>query len=283
MWDLYQHKKYVGGTAANVAIHCRQLGDETILISGVGNDPAGRELIDTLKKRNVNTNYVQKVNGHPTGAVNITVDSNGVPRYGCTTDVAFDYIVYSQSLKIISDKVDAVYFDLLSQRNKCARYTIYEFLEASPFAFKFLDLNIRRWSDQIDDQITKSIGIANAMKANVNEIMQLKSAWDYDDRYDLENFVQKLLIDYGLTFIAITRGYNGSLFFDKSNRIETPAVKSSRPTDTTGAGDAFAAAIIHRILRKSSLPDIAAFSNKIAAYVTQFAGATPRYVLADID
>lgn len=283
LWDIYPDKKYIGGTAANVAIHCRQLGDEAILISGVGDDVPGGELIDALQKRRVNTDYVQKVNGYPTGAVTITVDSAGIPNYVCTTDVAFDHIGHSQSLRNIINSVNGVYFDLLSQRNECSRQTMYDFLKACQSAFILFDMNIRGWSDKINDQITKSLKYAVAMKANRDEITRLKSAWDSDNQYNLENFIHKLLDDYALTFIAMTCGQNGSLFFDRNSRIETPADKNIKAIDTTGAGDAFAAAIIHQVLRKSGMAEIAAFCNKISAYVTQFAGATPHYTLADID
>lgn len=59
LWDVYETEKFLGGAPANFAIHCKQLGDNGIVVSRTGCDDLGHEVINSLQKRELETDYIQ--------------------------------------------------------------------------------------------------------------------------------------------------------------------------------------------------------------------------------
>ena len=48
LWDMFPSGKVIGGAAANFAYHAQELGESSIVISCVGNDELGQEIISSL-------------------------------------------------------------------------------------------------------------------------------------------------------------------------------------------------------------------------------------------
>jgi len=51
LWDIYGLEKYLGGAPANFAFHAHQLGNEGIIVSKIGKDELGNEIIISLKEK----------------------------------------------------------------------------------------------------------------------------------------------------------------------------------------------------------------------------------------
>jgi len=270
-WDVYPEGKYVGGSAANVVFHARQLGDQGILISRVGADADGKALVDKLQTLKIATDFIQVDPAINTGVVHITVDEQGNPQYRCSRNTAFDYLQLTEHITEISASADAVYFSLIAQRHPVARKTIHAFLEMASTAFKIFDLNIRKWTPEIDDIIQRSLTLANALKANEAEIRLLQQAWGHSQN-ELIEFITKIIKDFQLRLVTVTLGENGCLIANEQESI-TVATTIKSVLDTTGAGDAFTAAVIHQYLRQASLLEIAELGNQIAGIVAQHKGA----------
>ena len=77
--------------------------------------------------------------------------------------------------------------------------------------------------------------------------------------------------------VCVTRGDCGSLLVTESESVEHPGFKVD-VVDTIGAGDAFAAALVHHYLRGASLERISDEANRLAASVANRVGATPTEV-----
>jgi fructokinase len=91
-----------------------------------------------------------------------------------------------------------------------------------------------------------------------------------------------LLERFSLQLIVLTKGKEGSrLFAGKRGDCQVTSA-AINIIDTVGAGDCFAAIVVHGLLCKISLDDINLRANKVAGYVCTQKGATPEYILSEI-
>ncbi|MBP6197072.1 MAG: carbohydrate kinase, partial [Fermentimonas sp.] len=75
LWDIFSDQKVLGGAPANFAYHVSQQGYKGYIVSSIGNDEFGSEIISLLKDKNLN--YIIDINDYPTGVVNIKLNSYG--------------------------------------------------------------------------------------------------------------------------------------------------------------------------------------------------------------
>ena len=86
LWDILPDGKKLGGAPANFACHVSQLGFDSCVVSAVGDDDLGRELVAQLSDKNIRM-LVSTV-PYPTGTVQVSLDEKGVPCYDITQNAA---------------------------------------------------------------------------------------------------------------------------------------------------------------------------------------------------
>jgi fructokinase len=281
MWYIYEEGKYPGGTPANIICHAQQLGDCGVLISRVGNDEMGEELVRALQKRGVITDFIQRDPRKGTGRVHISLDPDGVPHYRGYTDVAFDYLIYPPSLDELAAQIDAVVFGTLAQRADPTRQTIFRFLQAASRALKVFDLGYAH-ADPVELAriLPASLEMADIVKMNVAEMNALQQV--LQRRSDsLPKLMAFLIEQYGLQLVAVTLGAKGCALFSPGETC-TLAALPIRVVDTTGAGDAFTAGLTHKFLRGATLREIGEFANLMGAYLCTQKSATPIFDLRSL-
>jgi len=106
LWDQLPLGDVLGGAPANVAYHAGQLGAESYIISAIGNDKLGNEIISRLSAKKINL-LINRV-AYPTGTVKVTLDDKGVPDFVITKDVAWDYIELTNDTISLAKQLDAV-------------------------------------------------------------------------------------------------------------------------------------------------------------------------------
>ncbi len=84
--------KQLGGAPCNFAYHAHQAGCEAFVISAVGCDQEGEEILKVMDQLQLNTSFVQSTPQYPTGTVSVKLDPAGVPDYTIHQNVAWDYI-----------------------------------------------------------------------------------------------------------------------------------------------------------------------------------------------
>ena len=281
LWDIYGSEKYLGGAPANFAFHAHLLGNEGIVVSRVGKDELGEEIIHTLRKKGLNTDFIQQDTNYPTGTVHVKLLPGSIPKFLCSKNVAFDYLELNNNLESFSEKTDAVLFGTLAQRNYVSRKTITDFLKLQKKAIIVYDANFRGFRKNHLSIIENSLLLSDILKVNDTEFIKLKKAFN-EERVGHISFLNRLLDEFNLELVCITFGRWGCLFFDKNKIIYSPGVKIN-PVDTVGSGDAFIAALLTGYLQKKPLKEVAEFSNYLGAFVASKKGATPSYSKKDID
>lgn len=272
LWDQLPQGDVLGGAPANVAYHAGQLGAESYIISAVGIDRLGDEIIRRLSDKGIHL-AISRV-AHPTGTVKVTLNEDGVPDFVITEDVAWDYIELSKESEDLAGKLDAVCFGSLAQRNVVSRNAIRKFLSQVPEnALRVFDINLRQhfYDSQL---IIESLKISNILKINEDELKIVANLFGWDGNE--EKLCRKLLDTYELDLVSYTCGINGSYLYTKEEKsfMITPVVQIK---DTVGAGDAFTAGLINSLLNGRSLLECHALAVDISAYVCENEGAMPDY------
>ncbi|MBQ8773195.1 MAG: carbohydrate kinase, partial [Muribaculaceae bacterium] len=79
LWDIFPGGKQLGGAPANFAFHVMKQGVQSCVVSAVGNDKLGDEIVDALQCKGLQLNISRVMQS--TGTVNVEIDDNGVPCY----------------------------------------------------------------------------------------------------------------------------------------------------------------------------------------------------------
>ncbi|MEA2736224.1 MAG: fructokinase [Humisphaera sp.] len=272
LWDLLPTGKQLGGAPANFSFHAQQLGARSAVVSAVGRDAPGDEIFAQLGELGIDTQHVAVDDKHATGVVTVTLDSAGVPSYVIEPGAAWDFLPASPAWMDAARDADVVCFGSLAQRSPMSRETIRAFLRATPRdCLRIFDINLRQ-SFYDADVIRHSLQLANVLKINDQELPVVAKLLDYAGNEAI--VVRRLIEDFSLRLIALTRGERGSTLValeETNGHLGLPA----KLVDTVGAGDAFTAAVAIGLLRGESLPRINHAANRLAAYVCSQAGATP--------
>lgn len=274
LWDMLPEGKKIGGAPANFAYHVKQFGLDSCVISAVGNDDLGNEIVDNFDTKQLNHN-IERV-AYPTGTVQVEIDQAGVPVYDIKENVAWDNIPFTESLEAIARETRAVCFGSLAQRNVVSRDTIGRFLDAMPKSNDTLvvfDVNLRQgfYNKEI---LCRSMERCNILKINDEELVTVSRLFGYPG-IDLQDKCWILLGKYNLKMLILTCGINGSYVFTPGNVSFQPTPKVE-VEDTVGAGDSFTAAFIASILKGRSVADAHSRAVQTSAYVCTRKGAMPQ-------
>ncbi|HEX7175780.1 MAG TPA: carbohydrate kinase [Pyrinomonadaceae bacterium] len=286
IWDMLPAGRRLGGAPTNFAYVSRLLGggaDTVAVASRVGRDALGREALERLTRAGVSTEHVQIDATHPTGTVGVTLDAHGEANFNVNQNSAWDYLEWSAGWEELAARADAVCFGTLGQRAAQSRAVIARFLHRTrPGALRVFDVNLRHaFFDAA--MLAASLRLASVVKLGreelplVAEMTGVGAGDDGDERATAERLARA----FDLRLVAVTRGARGSLLVTPTEAFEHTGFRV-RVADTIGAGDAFAAALVNRLLRHATLAEAGDAANRAGAWVTTQSGATPDVDPADV-
>lgn len=273
LWDVLPEGKKLGGAPANFAYHVSQFGLESRVVSAVGQDKLGAEILENFRQKQL-YGLIETL-PYPTGTVQVELDAEGVPCYDIKEGVAWDNIPYTQALEGLASQTRAVCFGSLAQRSIVSRQTIHRFLDAMPDdadTLRIFDINLRQgfYTKEI---LCDSFRRCNILKINDEELVTVSRMFGYPG-IDLQDKCWILLAKYNLKMLILTCGVNGSYVFTPGHVsfVETPKVQVA---DTVGAGDSFTAAFVAATLKGLPVAEAHRLAVDTSAYVCTQQGAMP--------
>jgi len=274
LWDLFPYGPRFGGATANFACHAAALGCHVSLVSRIGDDPYGRDARDFLERQGLDLACLQVDSSHPTGTVVVSLDALGQPSYEIVEDVAWDHLEWSSPIADAAARCDAICFGTLCQRHEVARATIRRLLTESRSArIRLLDINLRApfFNDRCIEQ---SLGWANAVKLNDEELPQVTRILDLPSMP--EEAIAELRRRLDLEFVILTCGANGSWLVTETVHHRLTGQKVT-VADTVGAGDAFTATLLRGWLAGMPAEQAHQWGEQVAAWVCSQKGAVPQW------
>lgn len=273
LWDVLPEGKKIGGAPANFAYHVSQFGLPSCVVSAIGDDALGKEIIENFTSKGLDQLIAEVP--YPTGTVQVEIDQTGIPLYDIKENVAWDNIPYTEHLDALAKRTKAVCFGSLAQRNVVSRETINHFLDTmtkDDDSLIVFDVNLRQgfYNKEI---LCKSMQNCNILKINDEELITVSRMFGYPG-IDLQDKCWILLGKYNLKMLILTCGINGSYVFTPGNVSFQPTPKVE-VADTVGAGDSFTAAFIASILKGKSVTEAHTIAVKTSAFVCTQKGAMP--------
>lgn len=278
LWDNLPAGRTAGGAPMNVAYHLNRTGAESQLISRVGDDKAGTELIEFSRQKGLPTKLLQIDPDYPTGEVVAKVTGNHEVVYDILPDAAWDFIASSPEILALAAQADAFVFGSLAARNLKSRETLLEILDTAKF--KVLDINLRapHYSKETSALLLSK---ADMLKLN-NDELAIFSEWFCDGSSNEKKTISHLQQKFQLKDIIVTKGGDGASYYDGESSYSGKAYPVT-VADTIGAGDSFLAAFLYKKLTKAPISETLDYALATGAFIASQPGGCPDYTLADLN
>ncbi|MCB0426265.1 MAG: carbohydrate kinase, partial [Mangrovimonas sp.] len=141
LWDVFSTHKKIGGAPLNVAIRLKSLNNEVNIISKIGNDSKGENLVAFIDKKGVGTKGIQVDKHYKTGKVKVMLNDKGSASYDIKFPRAWDHIELTEAAIDMVKSSNAFVYGSLVARNDDSRETLIELLKLA--SYKIFDVNLR--------------------------------------------------------------------------------------------------------------------------------------------
>ncbi|PUB35941.1 fructokinase [Elizabethkingia sp. YR214] len=276
LWDIFPGgQRRIGGAPFNVAYHLSRMGVEAHMISGVGNDDLGNELLEKIQGWNISVNGIQVTNQYPTSTVIASIDENNDAQYDIVQHVAWDYIETRPADLNLLAETDALVFGTLAARNEKSKNTLFELTEASNY--NVFDINLRPpyYDIYLIKDLLHRTQLAKFNKAELRMMLNFMGK-DYVTEKDSIQYLQDV---FAMKEIIISKGSKGALYANGDDLYLYPTV-SVEVKDTVGSGDSFLAGFLSKRLEiGTSAHQIMHQAVALGAFITAQEGACPEYSL----
>ncbi|KUJ49736.1 carbohydrate kinase family protein [Chryseobacterium sp. JAH] len=272
LWDIFPIGSRAGGAPFNVGYNLGKMGVDVQMISKIGNDKLGNQLLNQIKSWNISIDFIQIDNNKPTGTVIAKFDEHGEAHYDIVNNVAWDHIEITAEQNELIRYSDAFVFGSLIARNEESRNTLLKLIELSKF--RVFDVNFR--PPFIDFDLIKTLlHKAHLVKMNKAE---LRTIIEYlgEDYIDEDQSIKYIQRHFDLNEIVLTKGSKGARYFvgDKSYNFSAVSIEVN---DTVGSGDSFLAGFLSKRIQDKSPEEIMKEAVSLGAFITSKSGACPDY------
>ena len=231
--DYYVNNKrmYPGGNCVNVSVHLARLGNDSVYLGNLGDDPMAGVIQRALDANNVDHSHCEIIEGGTTKHCNYNVVDGERSFVNVVTgdkwsgpmDLTEDKIEYLKGFDVIISNCNAKMQDEMKKISRLDKIYVYDFGEKDKYHV-----------DEYLDLVCTNLDLAMFSFPHVSEEV-------------IQKFAEKIMA-HGVVNILVTMGSHGQYLIN-SNGIVHGEVKYVEAVDTMGAGDSFLAAFVDEMMR----------------------------------
>ncbi|SNR51413.1 fructokinase [Lutibacter agarilyticus] len=278
LFDVFLKHKKIGGAPLNVISRLKSFGIDVLIISAVGNDNNGRELIEYFNNLDINSDSIQINENYPTGIVNVSLNEKGNASYNITHPSAWDKISLTRDDTELVRNADLLLYGSLASRDKSTKKTLLQLLEVAKY--KIFDVNLRA-PHYSESTLKELMAAADFIKFNDDELFKVAKSLDSKHK-SLEQNIKYISKKTNTNTICVTLGSHGAVLYHKRKFYNNYGFKVD-VIDTVGSGDSFLAALITKLFNKPDPQEAINFACAVGAIVAQNDGANPKISQIEID
>jgi len=284
LWDLFPDGARLGGAPFNVVANLRRLGHPAAFVTAVGDDDLGRRALTAADELGVEATFVSVALDLPTGTVDVTPDGGVGHRFAIRSRAAYESVGDGDALiaKLAGWRPDALVFGTLAQRAAGVRDLTRRVATEIRPAHRMYDVNLRDgcWTPGL---VLDLLADATLVKVNESESDVLADLLGVTSSGSARATAlgSELASRSGVCAVCITRGADGATLWIDGEEHGVAGIPT-RVADTVGAGDAFAAGLLHGLLAGAPAAETLASANRLASLVASRPGAIPPWTLEDL-
>ncbi|KJD31392.1 carbohydrate kinase [Tamlana nanhaiensis] len=278
LWDVFPTHKKIGGAPLNVALRLNAFGNLVNMISSVGNDSDGKQIIDYIEASGITSNYIQISDVYKTSHVNVVLNAQGAASYTIDFPCAWDDISLNNDAVETVKLADAFIFGSLVTRNDTSYKTLNNLLKYAKF--KVFDVNLRP-PHYTMTLLLELMEKADFIKFNDEELQEICEYFGFKSS-NLEAQIAFITKKTNTSTVCVTLGGEGAIYFVNNKFYRSLGYKVT-VQDTVGAGDSFLATLINEILNNTAPLSAINKACAVGALVASKDGANPKITSADIE
>ncbi len=271
LFDVFPTYKKIGGAPLNVALRLASLGINAQIISRIGNDASGKELLAFIEASNISTETLQIDQSLSTGEVLVQLDNQGSATYSINYPVAWDNIELTSLTCNATRNAEVFVFSSLVCRDERSYNSLQKLLKIANY--KIFDVNLRApfYSKELLINLMQQ---ADFLKFNDDEFYEI-SGYLKSPYASLEENIVFIAERTQTKSICVTKGRHGALHYYNqqfyfNNGYEVIVA------DTVGAGDSFLAGLISQLIDHVEPQQALNFACALGAMVASHEGANPK-------
>jgi fructokinase len=270
LFDVFPKLKKIGGAPLNVASRLKSFGVDVVMISAVGNDDNGKELIEYFENLEIPTSSIQVKKNYPTGIVNVRLNEKGNASYDITYPSAWDKIRLSiEDTELVKD-ADFFVFGSLASRDESTKKTLLQLLDVAKY--KIFDVNLRV-PYYTEATLIEFMNAADFIKFNDDELYEV-SRFMGSNYNSLEHNIEFIAKKTNTNSICVTLGSHGAVLFIDGEYYHNCGY-FVEAIDTVGSGDSFLATLIYKLFTDKDAQKAINCACAVGAIVAQNEGANP--------
>ncbi len=276
LWDSMPAGLFMGGAPFNVAHDLHRLGTPARIISRVGKDILGDEIVRRVKGDGMSSSLIQRDAELPTGFVEVNLDNAGAPHYRIVEPAAWDAITVDETLIGVVRNAGALVCGSLACRNARSRETIMNLCDVA--RIKVFDVNLRPRAES-PEVVEELLRKADIVKVNAGELETLRKWFSIPngERAGAEG----LAVRFGCAMVCLSKGEEGGSLWHDGRWTSHPGYRAN-VENSVGAGDALLAGLLDSFRLGKSDEEALDFANLLGAFVVTKREAAPNFDQADL-
>ena len=276
LWDVFPSHKKIGGAPLNVALRMKALGVDSNIISRVGSDEDGAEILSYINNQNVNSDSIQVGEDYKTGVVNVMINEKGNASYDILYPSSWDKITLTKEMIEKVSESDVFIFGSLICRDEISRSTLYALLDKAKY--KVFDANLRA-PYYTTEVLLELMSKADFIKLNDEELWEISRKLE-SPYNSFEQNIKFIAEKTNTKQVCVTKGAFGAVLYT-NDKFYYNSGYFIKVVDTVGAGDSFLATLIVRLLKGKSPQKSLNYACAIGALVAGQEGANPK--ISDVE